>query len=46
MKKIGEVLRLRYDKGESIRQIEASCKVSEYLYRAVAAGFKVAVARA
>jgi hypothetical protein len=45
MKKIREVLRLRHDKGASIRQIAASCKVSvstvsEYLYRADAAGFR------
>jgi len=44
MKKIREVLRLRHDKGASVRQIAGSCKlsistVSEYLYRAGAAGY-------
>ncbi len=44
MKKIREVLRLRHDKGASVRQIGGSCKlsistVSEYLYRAGAAGY-------
>jgi len=44
MKKIREVLRLRYDRGSSTRQIAQSCKisvstVSEYLYRASAAGY-------
>lgn len=45
MKKIREVLRLKFDKGASVRQIAGSCKVSvstvsEYLCRADAAGFR------
>jgi transposase len=44
MKKIREVLRLKYDRGATTRQIAQSCKlsvstVSEYLYRASAAGY-------
>ncbi len=44
MKKIREVLRLKLGKGASTRQIASSCKlsvstVSEYLYRAGAAGY-------
>lgn len=44
MKKIREVLRLKYDRSASTREIAQSCKlslstVSEYLYRAGAAGY-------
>lgn len=45
MKKIREVLRLRHGRGASIRETSLGCSlavstVSEYLYRAEAAGFK------
>lgn len=44
MKKIREVLRLRYGRGASVREIASSCSlststVSEYLYRSGAAGY-------